>query len=321
MRGLDDLHYEDSMFAKQEEAEEDYEPEVEEEAEEVDDPMETQSSVKTQSRSRTHNYCQEEDIALCHAWMNVSLDASVGTDQSKEKFWGRIEEYYNTIMEVPSSRTQGSLGHRWGNILEQCNRWSSCIDQVNHAPPSGVQISAYGPIIQELYKQRNKNGGKGFTLHHCYKELANNEKWIRTNSKTTPKRSRISISVEADDEEDENPNKRPDGNKIAKEREKRGAFGGTYKEELVAMIEAKKALVAERKEEKATRWNELKSLEDEKWRSKLAAEERKLKVEERRLALEEERLVKEKKAEECAIMFMNLTTMDAMAKNIGSSIV
>lgn len=87
------------------------------------------------------------------------------------------------------------------------------------------------------------------------------------------------------------------------------------------MIEAKKALVAERKEEKATRWNELKSLEDEKWRSKLAAEERKLKVEERRLALEEERLVKEKKAEECAIMFMNLTTMDAMAKNIGSSIV
>lgn len=147
MLGLDDLHYEDSMFAKQEEAEEDYEPEVEEEeAEEVDDPMETQSSVKTQSRSRTHNYCQEEDIALCHAWMNVSLDASVGTDQSKEKFWGRIEEYYNTIMEVPSSRTQGSLGHRWGNILEQCNRWSSCIDQVNHAPPSGVQISAYGPI-------------------------------------------------------------------------------------------------------------------------------------------------------------------------------
>ena len=46
----------------------------------------------------------------------------------------------------------------------------------------GVQISMYGPIIQELYKQhKKKNDGKGFTLHHCYKEPANNEKWVRRN--------------------------------------------------------------------------------------------------------------------------------------------
>lgn len=145
-------------------------------------------------------------------------------------------------------------------------------------------------------------------MYHCYKELCNNDKWIRRNSETTPKRSRLSIPVE-----DEDANKRTDGNKIAKERKRKGASGGTYKEELVAMIETKKALAAERKEEKAARWNELKLMEDEKWRSKLAAKERKLK-EERRLPPEEEMLWNQKKVEEHAIMFMNPTTMDDTAK-------
>ncbi|KAE8796695.1 60S ribosomal protein L36a [Hordeum vulgare] len=70
------------------------------------------------------------------------------------------------------------------------------------------------------------------------------------------------------------------------------------------MIEIKKVLAVERKEEKMTRWNELKELEDVKWKAKLAAEERKMKGEERRLALEEERIRDAKKAEERAIMFI-----------------
>ena len=76
------------------------------------------------------------------------------------------------------------------------------------------------------------------------------------------------------------------------------------------MNETKKVLAAERKEDKMARWNELKVLQDEKWKAKLAAEERKLKAEERRLALDEERIRDAKKAEERAIMFMNPNTMD-----------
>ncbi|KAE8810638.1 60S ribosomal protein L36a [Hordeum vulgare] len=51
-------------------------------------------------------------------------------------------------------------------------------------------------------------------------------------------------------------------------------------------------------------------LEGEKWKAKLAVEERKVKVEERRLALEKERIRDAKKAEERVIMFMNPNTMD-----------
>lgn len=43
------------------------------------------------------------------------------------------------------------------------------------------------------------------------------------------------------------------------------------------MFVTKKALAAERKEEKAARWNELKFMKDEKLRAKLMAEVRKVK--------------------------------------------
>jgi hypothetical protein len=72
---------------------------------------------------------------------------------------------------------------------------------VNNAPPSGLQITEHGPIIQDLYKQLNKkDGSKGLGLHHCYKDLDGNAKWVRRNFETTPKRSRIIIAVDADEE-------------------------------------------------------------------------------------------------------------------------
>ena len=59
-------------------------------------------------------------------------------------------------------------------------------------------------------------------------------------------------------------------------------------------------------------------MEGEKWRSKLAAEERKLKAEECRLALEEERLVKQRNVEQRTLIFMNPSTMDDTAKKLGA---
>ena len=69
--------------------------------------MDTQSSTE-----RTQNYSQDQDIALCHACMNASLDASVGTDQTKERYWSSIEDSYCNTMTVSSNHTQDSHGHR-----------------------------------------------------------------------------------------------------------------------------------------------------------------------------------------------------------------
>ena len=75
--GIDDMNFDDQDVELTEQGEVE-EEEVEEEV------VETQGSTK---KSRASNYSEKEDVALCYAWMNVSLDASVGTDQSKERFW------------------------------------------------------------------------------------------------------------------------------------------------------------------------------------------------------------------------------------------
>jgi hypothetical protein len=144
---------------------------------------------------------------------------------------------------------------------------------VTNAPLSGVPISEYGPLYQDISKHHNEKGAhKPLSLHHCQKELHKNEKWVRRNCETTQKRARIS-AIDVEDDDDEGLKKRQEGVKISKDKKKRGGVGA-YKEEFNAIIETKKALTAERKEDKEARWNELKSLEQEKWRSKLGVEDR-----------------------------------------------
>jgi hypothetical protein len=163
-------------------------------------------------------------------------------------------------------------------------------------------------------------------LFHCYKELEGNEKWLRRNYETTSKRSRIttSIDVDDDDNEEEDLNKRPEGAKIAKEKKKRGG-AAAYKDEFNAIIETNKTLAAERKENKEARWTELKALEDEKWWSKLAVEQRRITldekkmakekmIEEQMLALEVEKLAKEREDADHTIMFMDPSSIDDKAR-------
>ena len=85
--GLDDLNYDMMDVLEVDEEEVSEEVEVEKEGE-IDDPVGTYESEGCANRCRTHNYCVKEDVALCHVWLNVSLDASVGTNQTNDRFWG-----------------------------------------------------------------------------------------------------------------------------------------------------------------------------------------------------------------------------------------
>lgn len=90
--------------------------------------------------------------------MNVSL----GTDQTEEKFRSRIEDYHSNIVTVHSRRTQGVKALLLtGGVWYKSNATDGpvCVDQVNIAPPSGVQITKYVPIIQEQYTHHDKKGG------------------------------------------------------------------------------------------------------------------------------------------------------------------
>ena len=85
----------------------------------VDEVDEVEESQVTNKRSRSCKYKTEEGKYFCEAWLTISLDAMVGADQTKEKFWQKIKEYYNNNVTIPSNCIIGPLSHCWTITQEQ----------------------------------------------------------------------------------------------------------------------------------------------------------------------------------------------------------
>ncbi|CAN6240744.1 unnamed protein product [Urochloa humidicola] len=101
---------------------------------------------------RAANYSSDEDVALVMAWEFVSLDAIAGADQSSTTYWSRISEHFHQNAKTATTRTIGSLQHRWATIQECCNKWKSCLTQVARQHPSGVPLQEQANFAQERYK-------------------------------------------------------------------------------------------------------------------------------------------------------------------------
>lgn len=48
------------------------------------------------SNARTASYIVEEDRILCHVYLDITQNPITGINQSKDQFWNRVEEAYNT---------------------------------------------------------------------------------------------------------------------------------------------------------------------------------------------------------------------------------
>ncbi|KAE8806040.1 Alternative oxidase 1a, mitochondrial [Hordeum vulgare] len=64
---------------------EDHEFEVDEEGE----------GIVNAPKGRAGNYTTNDDKLLCNTWLQVSRDPSVGGDQSRDAYWGRMKEYFD----------------------------------------------------------------------------------------------------------------------------------------------------------------------------------------------------------------------------------
>ena len=96
------------------------------------------TTAKNARQSRSSNYTTQEDEALVMAWESVSLDPVKGNEQSSSTYWKRIYDHYHRNKKCVSDRSLNSLQHRWGTIQECCNKWASCMSQVERQSPSGV---------------------------------------------------------------------------------------------------------------------------------------------------------------------------------------
>uniref|UniRef100_A0A453SBN5 Uncharacterized protein n=1 Tax=Aegilops tauschii subsp. strangulata TaxID=200361 RepID=A0A453SBN5_AEGTS len=77
-------------------------------------------------KGRAGNYTNADGILLCNTWLQVSRDPSVGGDQSRDAYWGRMKEHYDVHSMSGIDRSERSLRSRWSTINSDCQRWAAC---------------------------------------------------------------------------------------------------------------------------------------------------------------------------------------------------
>ena len=85
------------------------------------------------------SYSVEEDIQLCHVYLDISQNPIVGINQSKEQFWSRVETAYQADGKFQNpSRPANSLRKRMQTINTAVSKVSGCVRQIERTNPSGA---------------------------------------------------------------------------------------------------------------------------------------------------------------------------------------
>lgn len=92
------------------------------------------------NQKRSGNFTQEEDTLVVSTRLNISLNAVNDTNQTRGTFWKRVYNYFHTNKTFEYARSQSSISHRWGSILEAVNKFCACISDIEGRRQSGVTL-------------------------------------------------------------------------------------------------------------------------------------------------------------------------------------
>ncbi|KAE8791539.1 putative receptor protein kinase ZmPK1 [Hordeum vulgare] len=266
-------------------------------------------------KERAGNYTTNDDKLLCNTWLQVSRDPSVGGDQSRDAYWGRMKEHFDAQNVSGIDRSERSLRSRWSTINSDCQKWAAAQKAVDKLNPSGTNEDDRYNIAQNLFKEETRTTKKGkikkgkiFTLPHCYEVLKDDEKWKKREDlddlHLSNKRKRT-IELNDDEEEDDastddgkrspTPNsvsyskpKRPDGCKKDKTEKKKRKGDDELTNAMEAIVKARK----EANEVRKMARNQDAAAKERR----LVAEERRVAAKERKVALEERKVGMEERA-------------------------
>ena len=95
-------------------------------------------------KSRPRNFVEEEDVILARAYVNISQDGAIGTNQTIHDFWKRIKEVFDKLVEDDKEledmpeRAPTALQNRFDrHIKPGINRFNSFYKALKESNPSG----------------------------------------------------------------------------------------------------------------------------------------------------------------------------------------
>jgi hypothetical protein len=98
---------------------------------------------------RGQSYTMKEDLLLVSAWLNISMDPVVGSNQSLGAFWQRIESYFHEHKDFPSTRNKKSLQGRWafinGMVQKFCGHYARAMRSRRSGTTEGETVRCCMP--------------------------------------------------------------------------------------------------------------------------------------------------------------------------------
>ncbi|KAG0549195.1 hypothetical protein BDA96_01G234400 [Sorghum bicolor] len=186
------------------------EPEQDEEKE-----YSSASSPDEGRRAVRINYTENDNLRLVSLWIKHSVDPIRGTDQSREAYWSKIAEAFNSgLAEGARRRSKGQLKSHWVRINAAVTKFNGVYGRMTYC-------------THAAFKRENKK--KPFTLEYVWKILRKEPKWFRSipsmDCSEKNKRTKVdesgaytSSSNQDTDEGEKFKEVRPEGQKKAKAR-------------------------------------------------------------------------------------------------------
>ncbi|XP_060190743.1 uncharacterized protein LOC132620030 [Lycium barbarum] len=150
--------------------------------------------------TRSTGYSTNEDMVLCQVYLDVSQDPITGINQSRDNFWGRMEDGYNSAKdEYWEYRNKRSLECRIKVIEKAIRKLNGCVRQVENLHPSGASDKDIINQAKCLLMQ-DPNYKKDFKFDHVWDMMKDFEKFkdVDVGSKNVRKQGSSYISSESE---------------------------------------------------------------------------------------------------------------------------
>ncbi|VFQ66575.1 unnamed protein product [Cuscuta campestris] len=96
-------------------------------------------STLTEEARSIKKWSPEEECILASAWVDVSEHPIIGTEQTKDAMWDRIEEKFFTAMKKDGSyRTRDQLTSKWCHINKKVRKFMGVYEECSRSRRSGT---------------------------------------------------------------------------------------------------------------------------------------------------------------------------------------
>lgn len=146
------------------------------------------------ANSRGCNYSADEDSCLARAWVHVSENPVIGSEQTGNTFYEKIRAHYMQMKpEAIPARPLASITTRVKLIVKNCVRFSACHSAVVRSRPTGVSDDDIIRISTALFnnkkiKEPTDDIGKPFKFLQSWLLLRYHQKFLAGESATSAKK-------------------------------------------------------------------------------------------------------------------------------------